>query len=556
MSYSLFITKNKKKLAIAILAFIVLFICQKAFAVDVNRNELESTQGSVIVFENYSGPHSKIETVDSIKKIGKNLGEKTKASLDKSSQFDKGAKYSVIHIVDPQENGKLDADIFILNENAAVDHIKNLRRIIAAYLTEAYGYEEKDATTLATFITVYNAVYRGNLDTFNEKYKTKVVENLTKDKCGLSTKWTEWAGKTQIVIPLYDINGGISTVDTTLISDKNVVENMREDDERGIDERKNMVKIKEQESERAQEKAQESAKKAAEASKVLEEEKATLEKDKEEAKVQETKAQTAEKEAQEAKKEAQENPTNSDLKKQADKKEKDAIEARKNADEAKEKVSKQEEKTQNAKKEQDKALEEASKQQSFSDKKLTEAQSERTSISTDQKEVMEEKVKNEQATTVIALILSDKSKLLSSMVKVNVKNGEIMKTSPVKVIRGRTIIAQGANYIAICGENSGNQAIKLCILDGTSMEIIGESEEIIAEDSVLVQNSGNFYCVIQNGKENYIGKFNTNLECLAKSSEKVSANTPITVTSSGLVVTNASGKIIILKEGDLSKATE
>jgi len=556
MSYSLFITKSRKNLVKTLAVSLAFVVCQGAFAVDVNRPELEATAGNVIVFENYSGPHSKIESIDSIKKIGKNLGAKTKASLDKSSQFDKGAKYSVIHVVDPSETGKLDADIFILSESAAVDHISNLRRIIAAYLTEAYGYEEKDASTLATFITVYNAVYRGNLDTFKEKYKSKVVENLTKDKCGLSTKWTEWAGKTQIVIPLNDINGGISTIDTTLISDKNVVENMREDDERGIDERKNMVKIKEQESERASEKAQESAKKAADASKKVDEEQATLEKNKEEAKAAETKAKEAEKEAQAAKQEAKENPNNSDLKKQADKKEKDAIEARKTADDAKDKVTKQEEKTAKAKEEQATASNEATKQQAFADKKLTEAQSERTSISTDQKEVIEEKAKNDQAKTVIGLILSDKSKLLSTMVKVNVKNGEIIKTSPVKVIRDRTIIAQGSNYIAICGENSGNAAVKLCILDGTSMEIIGESEEIIAEESVLVQNGGNFFCVIKDGKDHYLGKFNGSLECLAKSAEKVSPNTPITVTASGIVITDASGKIIIVKEGDLSKATE
>lgn len=557
MSHSLFTSLSKKTFLNVLIATSLIAASTEVFAIDVDREELEkNTQNSTITFENYTGPHSVIESAESIKSIGGNLGKKTKAAPDKSGEFDLNAKYSLYHIVDPSENGKLDADILILNKNASVDHIKNLRRIIAAYLSEAYGYNEKDANTLATFITVYNAVYRGKLDTWNEKYKAKVVEKLTADKCGLSTKWTEWAGNSQIVIPLYDIAGGISTVDTTLIADKNVIENMREDDEKGIDERKNMVELKERESEAASDKAQESAKKAAETSKKVEEEKAKLDEAKSDAVEAEKKAKTAEEEAKEARKESNEDPKNSDLKKQADKKEKDAIEAKKASEEANSKVEKQTEKVEQAKSEQQKASKEAASQQAFSDKKLTEAQSERTGISSDQKEVLEQQEKNKNTQSVVGLIISDKSKLLSSMVKVNAKNGEIIKTSPVKVIRGRTIIAQGTSYVAICGENSGNGAVKLCLLDGNSMEIISESAETLTEDSVLVQNGGNFFCIIKDGKDSYVGKFNATLECTARSSEKVSSNTPLTITSSGIVATNASGKVIILSESDLSKISE
>ena len=83
-----------------------------------------------------------------------------------------------------------------------MDHIDNLRRIIAAYLESAYGYSRQDSQTLAVFVTVYNAVYRGKLDVFKQKYKTVVTKNLTANKAGLALNYAEWPGKTQIVIPL------------------------------------------------------------------------------------------------------------------------------------------------------------------------------------------------------------------------------------------------------------------------------------------------------------------------------------------------------------------
>lgn len=149
-----------------------------------------------------------------------------------------------------------------------------MRRIIASYLSAAYGYSQQDASTVATFVTVYNAVYRNQLNTFKSKYKNIVIRNLTEKKCGLSIKWSDWAGNSQIVIPLGEyVEGGLSSVDTSVISDKKVVESMKEDDDKGVDERKNMVDIKEREAENAETKAQKAAKEAAQDKQALDEQK-------------------------------------------------------------------------------------------------------------------------------------------------------------------------------------------------------------------------------------------------------------------------------------------
>jgi FKBP-type peptidyl-prolyl cis-trans isomerase len=102
------------------------------------------------------------------------------------------------------------------------------------------------------------------------------MNNLTADKAGLSTNYEEWAGKSQIVIPLAKIGGGLSTIDTSVISDKKVVESMQEEDDKGVDERKKLVDFKEREAEEATEKAQTAQKKVTEEAKKLSTEKKVL----------------------------------------------------------------------------------------------------------------------------------------------------------------------------------------------------------------------------------------------------------------------------------------
>ena len=263
-------------------------------ALEVNRAELQSAGSSdTIVFINYTGPHAKIDSIAGIKGIGTELGKTISGKLTEKTSAG-NARYSVIHAVDPSEKNRLDADIILIGKDASVDHIDNLRRIIAAYLSSAYGYSEKDAETISVFITVYNAVYREKLSDFKEKYKNAVTENLSAENCGLSVNYKDWPGKSQIVIPLFDVeNGGLSTIDTSVISDSKVVKHMQEDDGKNIDSRKDMVDLKEREAEQATEKARDSQKNAVQEQKKLNEEKAKTAEAK-------TQAEEAKKEAEEA----------------------------------------------------------------------------------------------------------------------------------------------------------------------------------------------------------------------------------------------------------------
>lgn len=508
---------------ITILSIILIFLTVNMFSLEVSKTELQNISNeTAIEFINYTGPHNVIDSVSSIRGIGSDLAKNIASNPLEFTKTNNTEKYYVIHAVDSSQKEKFDADIIFIGNNATVDHITNLRRIISAYLSTAYNYSQEDADTLAVFITVYNAVYRGDFESFKNKYKDIVISNLSEKNCGLSVNYKDWPGNSQIVIPLFDVNsGGLSTVDTSVISDSKVVNSMKEDDDKNIESRKNMVDIKEREAENASEKAQNAQKSVVEEQKKAEEEK--------------LKTQQKENEAEQAQKQAEQ------AQQQADEKQRELEEQQQNQQE-------QEEKVQEAK-------DEAREQQALADKKQTEAQSERKEIANDQKEVLKKEAEQAKMPVEYAIIIADETQLLSKLVKFNKETGEIIKNSPVQVIRNRTVYDSANNYIAIAGEESGNGAIKLVTIDKESMEITGESEYKIAAVSVLVQENDEYYCVTNENGKYFAAKFANDLSLKQKSSVQVMSSTPITITDTGIVVTNADGKLTILDKSTLQDIT-
>lgn len=530
---------------ITCLLLISLLSISSIFSLEVDKNELNTTGNEIIEFINYTGPHKVIDSAQAIKEIGSDLGKDI--SLSVSSTNGSNEKYYVVHSVTSESKDQLDADIIYIGSTATVDHVDNLRRIISGYLQSAYNYSEKDANTLAVFITVYNAVYRGKLDTFKSKYTEDVVKNLSSENCGLSTNYKDWPGKSEIVIPLFDVkNGGLSTVDTSVIADSKVVDSMQEDEDRNIDSRKDMVDLKEREADESSEKAQKAQKEAVQEQKVLNETK----KEAEEAKKE---AEEAKKEAEEAKKVAEENPNDKKAQETAKEAEKKAEEATAKAEEKQQQVEEQQKKTDDAK-------EAAKEAQEIADKKQNEAQTERKEIAQDQQEIQQEKIAEAKANTEYGIIIVDEENLLSRLVKFNSDNGEIIRKSPVAVIRNRTIFEVGSEgseqFISVAGDNAGNGTIKLVLMDQDNMEITRESNETLSEDSVLVKDGDDYYCVIDDNGKWVVAKYNAELSLRYKSSIAVKSSTPITITKSGVVVTDSTGQLMLLSKTDLSAITK
>ncbi len=465
-----------------------------AWSLEVDEPEIQSAANDSVQFENYGGPHAVIETAAAITNIGTELGLVIAEDSSMPTIVRPEGKYTLIHAVDPDTAEGLDADILLLNPNAGVDHIKNLRRIITGYLEAAYGYEREDADTLATFITIYNAVYRGQLPYFVEKYKEAVLQNLTEEKVGLSTIWSEWAGNSQIVIPLNDPNGGISSVDTTAISDEQVVEALRQEEDKGIEARQNLTELKEKEATTATQQAQAAQKEAAVQ------------------KAEAAKAETAE-EAQVALEKAEA------------------------------------------------AAEEATEQQQLADKKNYELEEERQEIKEDLKTITT--IDSEEDTTNYAtgLFGADDLSGLYQMMTVDTATGTVVRSSDVTDIRGKTVFLvsdvyveddEGTSteyptlYMAVCGENDGHSAVKLCLIEASNLEIIKQSDETLSETSELVRSNDNFYVVIEDEEGAYIAMYDKKLTLLAKGEQPVKATTPLNLISAGILVTADDGSPLLL----------
>ena len=576
-----------KKIALILAVFSIVIFGATA-SVNVSRQELESavTNPDIIEFINYSGPHSRIDTKEQILNIGRNLGKVVAENRDHRIETGNAPKYYLIHAVYPDAEQGLDADILILGNKAEVDHIKNLRLIITGFLTEAYGYSDTDASTLATFITVYNAVYRGKIIDLLTKYKADVIAELSAEKIGLSVNYAEWAGKSQIIIPLLDPeNGGLSTVDTTIISDSSVIQSMREEDERMVEERKNMVDLKEREADAAEEDAREAqreavaarkaaeqaAQEAVEAQKVAEQAAQQAQEAKKEAEQAAVVAEQKKQEAQQAVKEAQQNPQDQKKQEQAEQKKQEAQQAEQKKEEKQQEAEQAqkeaeqttiiaEQKQEEAEQKQEEAeekQEEAAESQAFADKKRTEAVIERTAIANDQQKNISDAIRAAKIVTTYGLKLSDTENMYSSIVLIDIANGNVVKESPVSVILNRTMLPVEDGFIAIAGKmpeaDYQNTAVKLVMLDNVDMEIVKQSEEEVSQKSVLLENDGLIYVVIRDSNSWVLASYDKELTLKAKSEVKVLESTPAIISDMGIAVTTADGSVVILDSETLEK---
>ena len=182
----------------SVLTLILLAACAAFVAgQEVAETELLSVKGTTVEFINYEGPHSKIETLEEIMGIGIYLGN----AIGKDySTADYAGKYRVIHAVGESVDEGLEADIFMVLRDAEVDHIRNMRYMLAGFLMAAYDFSQEDALLLAEFVTIYNAVYRGKMDFFGGKYRQIVTRNLNPEAAGISTIYTDWPGKTEMLM--------------------------------------------------------------------------------------------------------------------------------------------------------------------------------------------------------------------------------------------------------------------------------------------------------------------------------------------------------------------
>ncbi|MDR2343587.1 MAG: hypothetical protein LBD86_03550 [Spirochaetaceae bacterium] len=487
----------------------------------VDTDELGSGLGPVDFIDNMAAP-ARIDTRQQIFDIGNTLGLAVRNNVEAAGN---ASRYFVIHRLHPPEFDKLDGDIFGLGPGAEVDRISNLRLIIQGYLQGAYAYEAADAALLAGYISIYNAVHRRDRAYFAGRYKTPLLGDLEEGKEGLSTRWDEWPGATLMLVPLKTAaDGSLSAVDTSSITGNEVVDELRKEDDRGVEQRQQMVELKERE-------AEEAARTAA------------IQRDeiaREEADIAGQRRET-EAERRRIEEEREATPSGAspeeEAAKQASLDEREAALAEKEAG-----LDAREGKVEEKK-------DEAKANEEFAERKAEEASAERTAISDDQREMIGAGNTPPPASpeTVLGIKLVEQNSQAGTPVLIVPATGEQLKASALDAVQSRTLVSAGGKSIAVAGENGTGGIHRLIEIDPLTLETVKQSVDEIHRESLIWVEGPDVYAIL-NGTDGlqYIGRFNTDLLKLAQSSAAVHPFATIIFSGGRLLTQNTQGTVISL----------
>lgn len=459
---------------------------------EVNQGELN--KGTDVEFINYSGPYDRYWTFDEIREIGVNLAKNFTA---KSYRYTYNGVFTIIHVYDPEDTSeKFNADIFVIEPGAFVDHVRTLRIVLAGYLQTAYGYTLDDALLIARFVTLYNAVFRGDTDYFNGSYKTKVTANLSASDAGLAISYSEWPGRTKMLIPLSDKigKGDTTSIDTQKITEQEVKDALKTEEDKGIEDRKQMVELQEKQIE-DKEKALEEDKKQ------LEEDKKQLEEDKKSG------LDTTEQEKEIAKKEEEIKKAEEDLKK--------AEEQLKN---------------------------------------------DREEITRDERSLQDNQTTTSTTATVDSLssekgfllhVTPGSEDEDGQLYLYNFQSDAVeAKTSGIQIKARRLYIYN--NTLLVVAEPTGKGASYLMFLDAKTLAVTNQSQEEVYPLGVVTTQGNALFAIISRGDQSYVGKFNTSLTLTYHSQEEVNPSSPLVVSGTYIYAQSKDGKILRLGVNDLT----
>lgn len=517
--------------------FSLLLITVFAWSLDVKEDELSAGKNADVKFDNYSGPRVKYNTVDQIRGIGRYLAQRLGSEGSSASYY---SKYRILHIVD-NDSPKLGADIFIIEKSSMIDHINNIQLILAAYLEERYSYSPKDASLLSRFICYYNAVYRRDLNYFSSKYSAKVLQNISANNAGIALSWKDWPGKTRMLIPLWDGD----KADPGELTDEKVIEKLREEDDKGLDDRKEIVEHHEKELE--------------EKEKEVEKEEREIEKKEQDLKRRKEQNEEKKEEIKEQKEEIKELEEEKDKEKDPEKKE----EIEKEIEEKKEQVEKEEKEVnkedQNILKDEKQVKEEKEelkdKQQDIA-KRNEDIKKQRESIAGDQNEVIDKKNEKEKAKAEV----HSQALMLIKRPDGEVRNLQIFSISRQQAveksdlsIHSREIREFNGGLLFIAGEEGPNQAIRAVLVDKANLQTLKTGDTDLLRVSSLLISGNSFFAVARKEEGNYLAKFNANLELLAISKEAVLPDTAIIENSGNILVQAPDYSILVFSSEGLAK---
>lgn len=551
---------------IASLLFVTLFsVTLSALEVDVD----EIYKSKKIEFINYEGRGGKFESVDQILSIGYQLAySASKGSYNERFRYH--MKYSVVRVDGSGGMDKYSADIIFIDRDARVDHIKNVRRIISAYLEQLYNYTPEQARALALYTTYYNAIHRGDLDYFRSKYRDKVLDYITKDNAGIAIRYDQWPGKTALVIPLTaeSKRGKIGKIDPFEISDEKVKQEVKKEKET-IEERKEIVKIKEDEIEKRKEDLDKDKKITEDKKKEVEKKRTDLEKKKEEVRKEkeEVKKITNPEERKKKEDEIKEKETTTKkeeekLKKEEEKVKKEETEIKKTEQDLK----KKEEETKKEKEELtgEKGTTETKEKEDAKDKTATdEITKKQEELEKKEKELdkREDKLRDKQidqnvfGQKIYYLEIKeylDGGHYNNTLYMINATTKKIDFKSPVTNICGRRYDIFSGGIAVITHQGSHTSGHRLTLIDREKLTLLKTGTDNVFWRSFIEIKDGFIYVIVKDGEDYYLGKFDADLKLVAKSKDRIHQNSFITFYEESIFINRDDMTIIVLKKSDLT----
>ncbi len=586
-------------------------------ALSPDQSELASAQNQAanIAFIDYVGPETRIQSAAQIRAIGSGLGSQMGRTGLASGRTGEDARYSVIRAVDSSVTQGFDADILILGPSIQVDKIRNLRTIIAGYLSAAWGYSTKDASTLAVYITVYNAVHRGDMDYFSAHYKAVVTKELSAENAGLSTRYNEWPGRTRILIPLSANaqSGKLGAVETGTISDQQTTDNLRTEPGKSVGERQDMTDLQQREvDERSGDLAaknedidqrqaavdQEKADIAAERAKLEEQKQAQAAAQNQDTQgtgqqagsgqnqnnaaggqsqnggtgtqnaasaEKQTDAANSQNEAgtaasQNGGSEGTAGGTSASQNQNADAAGSDQAQQQADIQSKEDDLNKREEAANAEQAQIDKDKQDAAKEQQAIDQKQEDVNQSREQIATDQKSTISEEVaakdQGAEGSVFVFQVLSADSPFARIM-RFNPKSGALLSASALNTIHSRAVVEEADSYVLVAGKDAGGGAVRLVRVDKKSLTASVESQEDLFVDSALWKIGTSYYAIgkAQNGGCHLV-RFDADLKLAAASDVVVIPYTMLTESADGLVVQTSDGSFAVLSKDKLEKSKE
>lgn len=565
-----------------------------SWALEVDVDEILKSRR--VNFTNYTGPQRGSDTVRQIRSIGDQLARGSRAA-GFNDFFRYHMKYSIIRVVSDENEKKYSADIFFIDRNARVDHIRNVRRIVSAYLGNMYSYSTRDADTLALFLTYYNAVYRGDMNYLQQNYSSAVMSHITAANAGIATDYRQWPGRTAMLIPLTSDSkrDKLRSIDPFTITDRRVIDEVKKEDG-SLEVRKQMTQMKEKTLEDDKER--------------IEAEKKELEKRKSEEQIKEQKLQEEQKRT-EAEKEALqkeqqrliteksesdkiEDPVKREQEKERIAREQEQL--KKKVEELKKQEARQEEemsiltadkistaekeevlrKEEETIKEKEKLLEEEKKEIAkeesqkkdetavITDREIQQKQEE-LRLKEEELDKREDQLKSETADKNIYALKIFYLKIRdylegghynNELFMINPATQKIEFKSEVKNICGRRYDIFSGGIVVITHRGDHKKGHNLTLIDRNTLTVTKTGNEDIFWRSFIEIRDQNIYAITKKGDKYYLGRFNTDLELEAESKQEINQDSFITFFEETIYINRVDKTIIILKRDDLSFIAE